>query len=658
MRHFILIGASTIGALAACSTGAPSQPQDTGLDGLALTAVNPGSVVPGSLLVLDGRSFVDDDYGASRLHLVGDFDGTPVDLTIPADFVDYGRLEIAWPGGLAAGLPGDGGTFVGDALVEVLSNVDDQLHSSAPLSVTLSVAMQLTPRVDLLQTGVIFVNDPIVVEGDGFLLGGEEGTSFAIVSGCFLPDTGGGCAPVGPREVALVPDSPYDRTRATFAFDPHIAGIFPGTFDGTVEIINRHGPANGEVETDAAPETASYVLVPPQVFSVSPTSASLGQYVEIRGGGFVGVGPDDPDQTSLFTEIELSGTFTPEGAGAMPVNLVLIPEFVSGPMVRYVVSEDDELGTRVDLRAIAGSFDGMIRPVVHSENDSVTGDWTTITLGIAHVKQIVWIHFQPTYVESLRHFGLRAMDSRIRDRVVDVAMRDYAGVNVEFRTEPPNDFALYATVDISGPDPNGLGLLGYDNSPGKDTGNTRLYDKIGGVNATTQEDGFPGYGGVFVESFFGFSEHPGDFAERIDGADPAFDEIFDPFRADRGGSPVLAADLAGGIPVLQDGSSCPATDRPGQIACAVWVLGSMIGTTMTHEVGHSLGLANPDGEGFHDPGDQPNRIMDAGGARTFYERGELFGEGPARFCDDEFVYLQMILPTGQTDPAPSRPSCF
>ena len=83
----------------------------------------------------------------------------------------------------------------------------------------------------------------------------------------------------------------------------------------------------------------------------------------------------------------------------------------------------------------------------------------------------------------------------------------YAGINVEFRTEPPLDFAQYAEVDIGGPDPNGLGLLGYDNTPGKDVGNSRLYDRIGGVNAATQGDGFPGYGGVFSDNFLGFSAH-------------------------------------------------------------------------------------------------------------------------------------------------------
>ena len=54
----------------------------------------------------------------------------------------------------------------------------------------------------------------------------------------------------------------------------------------------------------------------------------------------------------------------------------------------------------------------------------------------------------------------------------------YAGVGLELRTDP-DDYSLYAQVDLTGFDPNGIGLMGYDNTPGKDSGNERLYDRIG-----------------------------------------------------------------------------------------------------------------------------------------------------------------------------------
>jgi hypothetical protein len=628
---------------------------DTGLDGLALTSLNPGTVVPGSTMQLLGTSFVDADFGASVLRLRGTFGGQPVDLTLPLTFVDYQHMTIAWTGGHAMGLPGDGGTFSGMATVEVDSTIDAAKHVSTPLAVMLDVEASLTPRLDTVATGTIYVNDPIEVSGDGFLLGDGEGQTVAQVEGCFTPSGGSACTPVGPVEIPLVPETDFDRTHATFAFAPKIAGILPGQFSGMVTLVNHHA---AHIDRSSAPQTAAYDLVPPVIFSVAPTAASLGQYVDILGGGFVGPTQDEP---SALTTLELSGTFTLEGSTtATPISLTLIPEFVTGPHVRYVINEDDDLGHSLDLHTKAGSFQGTIRPVVQLGSDTVRGDPTTVSLGIAHVKQVVWLRFQPSYTESLRHFGVRALDAKLRDRVLEVAKRDYAGINIEFRTDPPTDFALFATVDISGPDVNGLGYFGYDNTPGKDVDNQRLYDQIGGLNATTQADGEPGYGGVFVESFFAFSMHPNGFATQVDGADPIFDAVFDPFRPDVGGRPVLAADVTS-VAKLTSGAGCPAaaSDRPGQIACAVWVLGSMIGTTMTHEVGHSLGLAAPYGDPnqYHDPGDQPNRLMDAGGARTLNERAELKGEGPGVFCSDEYDYLRKTLPKDEAPPVVNRPTC-
>ena len=142
------------------------------------------------------------------------------------------------------------------------------------------------------------------------------------------------------------------------------------------------------------------------------------------------------------------------------------------------------------------------------------------------------------------------------------------------------------------------------------------------------------------------------------GADPVFDQTFDAFRPDRGGEAVTSADLGGGIPVLTDGSSCPGSDRQTRIACAIYVLGNLIGGTLSHEIGHSLGLANPFMEGFHNAGDAPNRLMDSGGDRPFLERAVLQGQGPGVFCDDEYAYLRMVLPSSEPANNVDRPGCF
>ncbi len=645
--------AGTIG----CGAGDLGPPNDTGLSGLSLAAVNPAEIVPGSTLVVTGSSFVDTGYGTSVLRLRGDLDGQPVDVRLPLRFIDYGRLEHAFAGASAAGFPADEGTFDGEATVEVRSSVDGQTHASPPRATRLQLTRELVPVLDALGGGpVIFVNEPLTVLGGGLLLGGGEGQTLAEVSGCVVPTDTPTCLPVDPVLVPVTPQSTYDRSRGTFPFDPAIAGIRPGQFRGSVRLVNVRAERSTTSERAAS---AELTLIPPAIFSVSPAAASLGQYVDIRGGGFLG--PEKPGEPVTTTTVELVGSFTPVAGPALNVRLDLTPEFVAGPLVRYVLNEDDALGRNLDLRHTSGTFEGTARPVIARGAETVRGDATPVVFDITPVKQVIWLRFQHGYVESLRKFGLRAVDAQIRERVLEVARRDFAGVNIEFRTAPPVDFALYSVVDISGPDLNGLGYFGYDNTPGKDIGNERLYDLIGGLNATTQQDGQPGYGGVFVESLFAFSRHPGSLATMVEGASPLFDDIFDPFRPDLGGAPVLGADVAAGIPGRATGEGCPAAarTRPSKIACAVFVLGSLIGTTMTHEIGHSLGLAAPDGDPFqyHNLGDEPNRLMDGGSSRTFAERAELEGEGPSVFCEGEYAYLRDILPSDEAPPDVERPIC-
>ncbi|HTR55591.1 MAG TPA: hypothetical protein VMJ10_33165, partial [Kofleriaceae bacterium] len=559
----------------------------------------------------------------------------------------FSTMTVELHGDQIMSLGGDA-DFHGQATVEFVATSDGDTYKSNAQTVDLSFRTKLTPSATGVATGVIFVDDQIEVDGVDFLLGGDEGTTYARVAGCFQPDAGGDCTPVATMDVAMVPMQPMSRTQAQFPFLPDIAGIESGTFTGTVMIVNKQ---TNMAEVDAGAIDVGYTLVTSQIFSIDPPAASLGQYVNVHGGGFIG------GEQGALTQIELAGTFTKTGAQAVPVDMTLIPQFVQGRLVQYVINTDDALGQALDLRKDTGSFTGTITPIVSWGSDTVRGVAVSASFQLAPIKQVVYLEYEPAYVEELRDFGLRAVDAQIRARILTACQDTYKGVNVEFRSDPPTDFALFSTVDVTGVDPNNMGLFGYDNTPGKDTGNMRLYDELGGVNTVTQQDGFPGFGGIFVRSFMQFSEHPGSFGTS-EAADPAFDKIFDPFRPDQGGDPIHAEDLAGKtIATLGDGSTCPGTDRPSQIACAAFVLGSMLGDTIAHELGHSLGLANPYGDGFHDPGDQPNRLMDAGGDRPFLERAQLQGQGPGVFCDDEYTYLRQILPSTDAPNAIQRPSC-
>ncbi|MDB4954758.1 MAG: hypothetical protein JWO36_2327 [Myxococcales bacterium] len=642
MRSWFAILTIVFGGCA--STIAP----DPGLEGLALAKVAPGTIIPGTKVVVTGESFVDDQWGQATLHLVGQAGGTNIDVQWPASFVDFSTMNVKVDGGEIDSIGGDV-DFHGAATIEFVAISDGRTYGSDPVTIDLSFRKRLTPTPTAVIDGVIFVNDQIEVDGDGFLLGGDEGTTTARIAGCFMPDAGGGCTPITSRDLQLGAVEPFSRKKAQFPFSPKLAGIKPGQFTGTVTIINTQ---TGIAPIKADPTSVAFTLVTSQVFSVDPPAASLGQFVFVHGGGFVG------GEAGADTQLELTGTFNKTGGNPAQAQMVLIPEFVEGRLVRYVINTDDALGHALDLRKETGHFTGTITPIVTYNATTVRGVSSPATFDLAPVKQVVYLHFEAGYVEELRDFGMRAVTKQLRDRILAVVNRAYKGVNVEFRVDPPTDFALFENVDLTGVDPNNMGLFGYDNSPGKDNGNVRLYDKLGGVNATTQQDGYPGYGGVFVRSLMGFSKHPGSLAQSVPGADDMFDATFDPFRADREGSPITSADLAGGVTALTTGDSCPSGDRTTQVQCAIFVMGNLIGGTLAHEIGHSLGLANPYMDGFHDSGDAPNRLMDAGGDRPFLERAELQGQGPGVFCDDEYTYLRGVLPSRDPPNPVTRPSCF
>ena len=637
--------------LGACDSESAGRPT-TGLETLGLTEVQPRLILPGTRVDIEGRSFLDEPLGVSWFRLNGSLGGRAINVELPATFDDFDKMHVDMTDEAVGLLGTKEGGFDGQVAVVVDYLPDSTRHQSPAVGVKLHFAEHLEPDVDeILDSGAIYVNEPIPIEGDGFLLGGAEGTTFAVVEGCFTPVDAENCREVGPVEIPLVPDKPYDRENASFAFSPEIAGIHPGRFEGEVFLRNVH--PDGE-ELDSESYDVAYDMIETTIKSIGD-GGSLGQYIDITGGGFVG--------GDGITVLQIQGEFYADGdSEGIPVPAIpIIPEFVDGQLVQYIINEQDALGTALQsqggVRYARGDFDGTVQAVVQWGNDELIGPETPIRFKIEPVKQVVWVKFTASYVESLRKFGLRALDARIRDRIIEVMERDYATINVEVRTEEPEDFALYATVEISGPDPNGLGLLGYDNTPGKDHNNERLFDRIGGVNALTQEDGYAGYGGVFIESLFTFSQHPpAGLPSEV--PNPLFDKIFDPFREDRGGTPVNSSDEAdGGIPVLDNSDECPSSDRKMRAACAVWVMGSLIGTTTSHELGHSLGLADPTGTRFHILGDGPNRMMDNGGSRPFEERAELEGQGPSGFCDQAYTYLRNILPTDEPDTGFERPFC-
>ena len=79
------------------------------------------------------------------------------------------------------------------------------------------------------------------------------------------------------------------------------------------------------------------------------------------------------------------------------------------------------------------------------------------------------------------------------------------------------------------------------------------------------------------------------------------------------------------------------------------MVGSVIANTVSHELGHSLGLTYFPEDDIEPSSRFHNQvtgryIMDPGSERPFNERAEINGEGPARFNERNYEYLRRYLP--------------
>lgn len=614
----------------------------------------PTPVLDGTRFQVRGESFIAETTCVTPQVIISGGGGQ---VTLNVEVLSPNDLVATIPSNGAASL-GSGGAFTGVMEVHFAKiNEAGSFQTQFPLSFELT--QNLTPSVTALAQTEAYLNDPVTLNGSGFLDGDEEGTTHVLIDGTFDP---AGSDPVTVSGITLPTElvDASDRSRATFLWSPLIGGLEPGTFTGTITPQNNHF---GGMITSGDPASVTIMQQDSVIFGISPEEVSLGLIVDVNGRGFIGSTDEENPGALGTTSFRLEGYITPcTGGPGIPLNcnhepqpvglalggtnVELVGTWQSGTLVRYPVTVSNSGGFlhAVDFRTHRGTFEGSITPVLRfgsTHRDGISVPNLTIVLG--PVRQIAWVRFLPGFSDSLNYFGLGAVEAIIRERIIAKMQgvyqqegRESSWVNVEFRIEEPDDFypGAYAIVDIGGPDPNSIGLFGYDNTPGKDIGNLRLWDHIGGRNAMGELDGY-GYGGVFVESMLFWSEHPPpEVGERPRGAppaDPRYDEVFDPVRENE----VVAGEYPNG--------SDPA--RVAQIEAAISALSNMVGDTTAHEFGHSLGLAQPfvPDQAYHNAIPQEGCLMDSGRDRPLEERMMLEDNLGARFCQENLWYLQDIL---------------
>ena len=602
-----------------------------------LHRVEPSNLLPETALRIEADGLV----ARARYELVfrGRVGGVGHELRAPATVIGPRALSATfdWPP-IDPGLPNRIAPVHGE--LSVIRHLDNQDITSPPLLFSATLAHTLTPSLSAASPTTLYLGDTLVAEGQNFLLPSEGLTLFTFsgvltddetqtpitdltvpgytlgqLDDTFMP------APLGDLATRL------DRRRVGVELTPDLFGIRARRFEGTVAVINAHlGPTplatpGPELASAALPITLE--LPPPVVTAVTPDRPSRGMWLTVSGRGFVH--SDGLLQTATLMVFE--GTFTPSRGAKTeylgPDRLFIYPEDLEPTAFTTVLRPDRDDG--LPLGATPGRFVGRITPLVLAGPDSVMGEGLDLDLEIGGPHQVVQVRFLPGFDEALARFGLGVERDAVIARIFEVAARDYGGIHLSFVLEEPAAFSEYTLIEVGGPDPNGTGLFGLDNTAGKDVGNLRFDDVIGGFNAETQSGNLAAYGGVFASELMNLSPTLSDNPL----ASPRFDDVFGDLAPELGGEPAARNERFG--------------PRGPMILEAVRVLGNLVGSTVTHEVGHALGLTALDGR-YHNEGDTPGALMDAGVFRPFLERAELDGVPPSALEPFNRLYLESILP--------------
>lgn len=494
---------------------------------------------------------------------------------------------------------------------------------------------QLRPRADSFQVGNVYPNERVEIEGGGFLRP-VEGTTWAKIESGHVEYADASRRDITGEQIAI--EWAGQRDRASFPIQPAVFGVQVASFSATIRLENEPNGADPTAadethEIDGSVEQA-------HLARLSPEAGSRGQKITFVGRGLV----DTDEDAGYGMVFRYEGTFTPDDPELPsqefgPSNpLLRAPDRVVGEQeaeqsVWYTIEDDRTLS---GLGAAPGVFEGTITPELFAPFGEQEGLSWEGQFRVLPTRQVVYLKYLAAFSQGLEKYGVRNVERDIRDRVREVVNRDYDGINVDLREDPPEDFIHYAVIELGGPDPTGRNAFGYDNTfngVAKDTGNLYLADYIGGVNADSDAQFNNPYGGVFIESFSYFSPTltPGN-----EDASEEFDRILGPFMPALGGEPIK-------------GTEWPDGPRSDAIAEAIHMVGSVVGDTVSHELGHSMGLSYvPEDDieptnHFHNT-ETGSYIMDPGSERPFAERAELDGHEPARFNEQNYDYLRRHLP--------------
>jgi hypothetical protein len=619
-----LLAAAIIALIATPSCGTDTDttailPQLTVLD------IGPRPLLPGTNVIIKGTGFVPPEVALINAYVDGQVSGVPVTFMVQPERIDDETLLFNIDLTIGSILIRPNGLLLGNLVIERIPLLNAEPDVAIfPLSI--GTETQIFPSMQTVQPTVVYPGEEMQVQGAGFLHP-SEGMTLVRFEGEFQT--------VFPVETKIIDGltipaaglDPMSRSTLSFELTPDVFGIRPGAFVGAMSIVNQ--PMNSTLVESPPLNVGPIPLKAPYVNKVFPLQASRGQRITFDGRGFLR--SDGLFQSASI--ILLEGTFSPNrGAPEEWIGsdaIALLPDALEdNTRFEHVLRlQQDVDGEIYGFGTVPGVFVGKATPVVLAGEETVSGEGLPVQIVIRPPTQMVYVKLLPSFDEALDAFGLVVEREAVKARIMEVLKRDYEGVNIGFSFEWPDDFEEFTTVEIGAYDPNGSNLFGLDNTAGKDVGNLRFDDVVGGFNADTRASNSAAYGGVFPAEFLNISPT----LSNNPLASPRFDDIFAAVVPLLGGEPANPGEMLNG------------SWRGQAISESVRVFANLVGNTVTHEVAHALGLTSIDGH-FHNIGDNPGWIMDSGGFRPFPERAEIDGYPPAKFSPFNREYLELVLP--------------
>lgn len=602
------------------------------LEDLVVERIEPADWLLGTRVTIIGSGFIPAATGSMRATIDGNASGVRILVSVNLAVESKNKAFFVITPDILATLPVDGPTIEGNLKVERLG--PSGVRASATITFSARAVSRLSPVITKLEPLNVYPGEELELSGEGFLLPGEallaedmkahEGHTSLRFSGFLISENRTAITVTAPVQTTA-------RNSAVLMLTPDLFGIAPFVFEGRVQAVNIFGEAAQAVEIASNQMPIRLEMNPTRLDALTPLLVRRGQQLTFLGKGFL------PPKNELGTYT----FFTFVGLESYAHHITQYGE--TNPLVFLPDAVDDNSAARLIIRTLVGadgevsgfgskraSLKGTFTPYIVFRDKVFAGKALSTTLEVGRQVQVVYLRFLPTFYDALAIYGLGDLAEFIEERIFEVCSSDYKDFSVDFRRTRPKDFAHFLTVEIMGKDPNDAGLFGLDNSFGKDVGNLTLDEVIGGYNAQSEAAGYYPYGGIFVESFKYFSPK---FATPKTSfmASETFDLIFGHVMPALGGRPATRQEYE---------SSGPRGDAVRE---AVRVMGNLVADTITHEVGHALGLAAVAGD-FHDPGDNPGFIMDAGVFRPFEERAQMPGAAPRVFAPYDYEYLQEILP--------------